>query len=294
MMSGRAAAQGATVHLPLGQLALVGLGVFALTSPDKFFYTLQKGSQFLMTEQHTPSGSSQMSQQPIVIHQVTNSPTGKSFTGYVVQLVLGAGFCWGSYMVLVNVLPEAAKGMLPVTTTVFSRAVTSLGKAVINLKESLMEQVLGLSKKQDDLGDRQNQTHNEVLHVKGDVRDLKGDLNHVQNSLDQCRVSLTESERRTSYIARGVQLLTRGVSTILSQDDDLLYELLQFNSAGEEFTHSPALSQEAPLAIQEIEEPENDVRLLEDTQQTSDKDSEHSLDEVRALLYSVRTLKAGH
>ena len=197
-------------------------------------------------------------------------------------------------MVLVNVLPEAAKGMLPVTTTVFSRAVTSLGKAVINLKESLMEQVLGLSKKQDDLGDRQNQTHNEVLHVKGDVRDLKGDLNHVQNSLDQCRVSLTESERRTSYIARGVQLLTRGVSTILSQDDDLLYELLQFNSAGEEFTHSPALSQESPLAIQEIEEPENDVRLLEDTQQTSDKDSEHSLDEVRALLYSVRTLKAGH
>ena len=284
MMAGRAAAQGATVHLPLGQLALVGLGAFALTNPDKFFYTLQKTSQFLMTEHQQPSGPNRMSQQPIVIHQMSNS-AGKSFTGYVVQLVLGAGFCWGSYMVLVNVLPEAAKGMLPVTTTVFNRAVTSLGKAVINLKESMMEQVLGLSKKQDDLGDRQNETHNEVLQVKGNVRGLKGDLNQVRNSLDHCRISLTESERRTSYIARGVQLLTRGVSTILSQDDDLLYELLQFNSAGEEFGHASAVPLESRLVIQDIEEPEDHVP-------TSHKDSEHSLDEVKALLYSVRTLKA--
>ena len=275
------------MHLPLGQLALVGLGAFALTNPDKFFYTLQKTTQFLMTEQQqSPGSKGSMSQQPIVIHQVTNSTAGKSFTGYVVQLVLGAGFCWGSYMVLVNVLPEAAKGMLPVTTTVFNRAVTSLGKAVINLKDSLMEQVLGLSKKQDDLADRQNETHDEVLQVKGNVRGLKGDLNQVRNSLDHCRIALTESERRTSYIARGVQLLTRGVSTILSQDDDLLYELLQFNSAGEEFGHTAVLPQESRLTIQDIEEPEDHVP-------TSDKDSEHSLDEVRALLYSVRTLKAG-
>jgi hypothetical protein len=294
MISGRAAAQGATVHLPLGQLALVGLGAFAISNPDKFFYTLQKGSQFFLTVQEHPSGSDRRQQHPIVIHQVTNSPGGKSFTGYVVQLVLGAGFCWGSYMVLVNVLPEAAKGMLPVTTAVFSRAVTSLGNAVINLKESMMEQVLGMSKKQDELADRQNQTHEEVVQVKGHVRNLKDDLGQVRNSLDQCRVSLTESERRTSYIARGVQLLTRGVSTILSQDDDLLYELLQFNSAGEEFTHKPALARESCLTIKDIEKPERDLSVVDDGQHTPVKDSEHSLDEVRALLYSVRTLKAGH
>ena len=114
-------------------------------------------------------------------------------------------------MVLVNVLPDAAKGMLPVTTRHFNRAVTSLGKGVINLKETLMEQVRGLSKKQDDLSERQEETYVEVLNVKDNVSDLKGDLSLVQESLDLCHATLSESERRTSYIARGVQLLTRAL-----------------------------------------------------------------------------------
>jgi hypothetical protein len=302
MMAGRAA-QGATVQLPLGQLAIVGLGAYAITNPDKFFYTLQKGTQFLLADR--PASSDRGSQQPIVIHQVTSSQAGRSLSGYIIQLTVGAGFCWGSYMLLVNVLPEAAKGMLPVTTTVFNRAVVSLGNAVINLKDNLMEQILGLSKKQDDLGDRQNETHSEVLHVKGNIDDLKGDMGKVKDSVNQCRISLAESERRTSYIARGVHLLTRGVSTILSQDDDLLYELLQFNRAGEEFSNSPPLRQQqqpsdSRLTIEQIRDsdacfsprPNHPEPLVPQT--PPEKYSERSLDEVRALLNSVRTTRVAN
>jgi hypothetical protein len=139
------------------------------------------------------------------------------------------------------------------------------------------------------------------------VNDMKGDLGKVKDTVNQCRMSLVESERRTSYIARGVQLLTRGVSTILSQDDDLLYELLQFNNAGEEFSPSPPLrpqqqqqQSESRLTIEHIRDasdgglgPRSNPDLL-GPQTPPEKYSERSLDEVRALLNSVRTTRVAY
>ena len=231
-------AQGATVQLPLGQIAVVGLGFFCVTNPDKFFMSLAKGAQFFNGLPVNGQQGQLQQQQPIVIHH-TSPATIVSGRGravaFVVQLVVGAGFCWGSYMVLISVLPEAAKGMLPVNKSHFNRAVTGLGKAVINLKDSVMEQILILSGKQDELGDQQKKTHTEVVDIRDNVHDMRGDLGNMQDALDLCQASLTESERRTSYIARGVQLLTRGVSTILPEDEHLMNELVRFNMAGDEF-----------------------------------------------------------
>jgi hypothetical protein len=298
------------VQLPLGQLAMVGLGFFCVTNPDKFFAALQRGTMLYLSA--LPTNSGQQSQPTIIYQQIPMGGNKGTLTGYLIQLSVGAGFCWGSYILLVNVLPEAAKGMLPVTKGVFNKAVTSLGKAVLNLKDTLLEEILGLSKKQDELSDKQESTYIEVLNVKDSVGDLRGDLGQVQGSLDLCHSSLSEAERRTSYIARGVQLLTRGVSTILPQDDALLYELVQFNIAGEEFDRPAPLEQrrvEQTRLISRRNSPPNfntstPAVARSDQQRSSEDDPENevprqpleqringSLDEVRALLDSFGTGK---
>ena len=234
-------ARAQAVKLPIGQIVVLGTGVMALTNPDKFFSLIQKSTQFFLESTNGSSSSASSSLQaptPIVIHQ-TGSPPGAGngrggSVGFVIQLVVGAGFCWGSYVVMTNVLPEAAKGMLPVTTTAFNNAVTSLGRAVINLKDTVMEQVLQMSKKQEELGEKQDETHEEVLNVKTNVGDLKENLRLVQESLDLCHESLSESERRSEHIARGVELLTRGVSAFLPEDDPLLHDLISFNESSDE------------------------------------------------------------
>lgn len=241
------AAQGATVHLPLGQLALVGLGFFCVTNPDRFFLTLMKGTQFFNgLPMLAPASSNQQQQMqqpqpaPIIIHHTApGMGGGRTKFSFLIQLCVGAGFCWGSYVVLISVLPEGAKGLLPVNKSHFNKAVTSLGKAVINLKDSLMEQIMLLSSKQDDLGDQQVKTHVEVVDIRDNVHGMKGDVTSMKNALELCQASLTESERRTCYIARGVQLLTRGVSTILPEDEHLMNELVSFNMAGDEFNNKP-------------------------------------------------------
>lgn len=230
----------AAVQLPLGQLALLGAGMICVMNPDKFFFAVRETTRALMLPD---TNASHQAAAPIVIHQAAAVPMGTSKVSTMIQLVIGAGCCWGSYVLLITILPESVKGMLPVTTSIFNKAVSSLGKAVINLKEVLMEQVAGLSKKQDELGEQQEETHSEVLNVKDSVGELKQDLTLIQESLDLCHSSLSESDKRTAYIAHGVQLLTRGVSTFLPQDDALLHELERFCNAGDEFKNPAQLDQ---------------------------------------------------
>jgi len=287
------------VQLPLGQLAVIGMGAFCVMNPDKFFYALHKSTQaFLMAPSNTPMGQNQ---QPIVIHQTSPVVSGNSRTTMVVQLVIGAGCCWGSYVLLVGMLPEHMKGMLPVSTTTFKTAISSLGKAVINLKETLMEQISSVSKKQDDLSEQQEETHSEVLNVKDSVSDLKDDLSLIQESLNLCHSTLSESDRRTAYIAHGVQLLTRGVSTFLPEDDALLKDLVQFNHAGDEFKNPAQLMQLRTL-LRNLQKTKSDgnlqaqaVLLTPDGKNSSSQVSsapdsavEQSVVEVRALLNSMQ------
>lgn len=229
------------MQLPLGQLALVGLGFFFVSNPDKLLQTLAASSKLLQAADNSGSGGGQ--HQPIIIHQAAPA-AATSGRGYMIQLVMSVGMCWGGYMVLVSVLPEAAKGMLPVNKSVFNKAVGQLGSALLNLKDTVLVQIEALSGKQDELGEKQDLTHGEVLEVKTNVKDMRTDLSVMQEALDLCRESLSESERRTSFIARGVQLLTRGVSTILPEHENLLQELMQYNLSGSEFINSPIPKQQ--------------------------------------------------
>jgi hypothetical protein len=325
----------AAIHLPLGQLALLGVGTFCVMNPDKFLHALHKATASLLmlpspdvdadaTSRSSSAVGTQQQQQPIVIHQTipaattgasSGSSSSKTITTAIVQIAIGAGCCWGTYVLLVRMLPETMKGMLPVSATAFHRAVTSLGKAVIHLKETVQEQVMNLSKKQDDLSTQQEETHGEVLNVKDSVSNLKEDLMLIQESLNLCHSTLSESDRRTAYIAHGVQLLTRGVSTFLPEDDSLLAELVQFNTAGDEFfkNHPAKLLQLRQLLrnLQRKDQGQDNNRLQQAARQeavllTSDNDGEaapenevpstpsscgeveRSVVEVRALLTDIQ------
>jgi len=70
--------------------------------------------------------------------------------------------------------------------------------------------------------------------VQQNVGEVKSNLKLVQESITLCHQSLSESERRSAHIARGVQLLTRGVSTFLPENDPLLHDLREFNRASED------------------------------------------------------------
>jgi hypothetical protein len=220
-----AAARG-PLQAPLSQWVMVGVGALYLANPEKFVSTIQQSAlaMFVPPQNGFTDGNKQT-----IIYQTLPSSNGKSLTMYLIQLTIGAGFCWGSYMVLMNVLPDAAKAMLPVTTSVFNSAVKTLGRGILSVKETFLEQIGVLSKKQEELSDKQDDTHEQVLQVKDSVTEVRGDIGLVQESLDLCQESLTEAELRTTYIARGVRLLSRGVSSILPQDHDLAYELDQFN-----------------------------------------------------------------
>jgi len=239
--------RGATaIRLPVGQVVVIGMGIVAVSNPDKLLSLLQKSAQFLLLPASAASAydsngnglqhrhSSAM--QPIVIHHQSGGggggPPASGTTrtiGFIVQLAVGAGVCWGSYVVMTSILPDTVTGMLPVSTGIFNQAVSSLGRAVLHLKDTVMERISNLSRKQDELGDKQDRTMEEVVLVRTSVGDLKGDLRLVKESLDLCHDSLSASERRTAHIARGVQLLARGVSTFLPENDPLLRDLNNFN-----------------------------------------------------------------
>ena len=260
----------AAVQLPLGQLVTIGVGALCVMNPEKFFLLLQRTTQAFLLPQPSSHGHSQ---QPIVIHQTTAAAQASGRATVVAQVLFGATVCWGTYVVAIQLLPEQFKGMLPVSTSTFKTAVSSLGKAVINLKETLMEQISGLSKKQDELGEQQEETHSEVLNVKESVTDLKEDLTLIQESLNLCHSTLSESDKRTAYIAQGVQLLTRGVSTFLPEDDALMKELLRFNVQGEQFKMNPAQLQQMRQLMIQLQKHKSSTPTLQQAVLLTDNDS---------------------
>jgi len=289
---------------PMGQWALVALGAIYVMNPEKFLHLLQRGVQSLL--EATPQPLSQQ-QLPIVIHSMGGgyNQQNRPMFGYymLMQLTIGAGLCWGSYAVLTTVLPDAAKAMLPVTKGFFNTAITSLGNGILSVRDSLMEQLMGLSDKQGELSVKQDETHAEVLVVKDSVHHVRVDMNRVQQVLDECQSSLTEAEQRQEYIGKGVRLLTRGVHSLLPQDADLAYELDTYNRAGTELLdkprrtpsvsssqqqHQPAVSMvspspphvakhSTPMVTANMVNPENEHPM-----------KKRDLDDIRALLQMVQ------
>ena len=242
----------------LGQWAFVGLGAYALAGGEALKDVAGKTATITaqlaagvplstILEANSKSSSNNAAAAaaaipaPIVIHtggSSSSSDSGKLLTEkplvFLVQLTLGAGLCWGSYIIFSNLLPEQIKEMLPVTRKFFDAAITSLGKGILQVKESLGEQILGLSAKQDELAEQQAETHGEVLSVKNDLGEVRFDLTAIADTVERCEASLTTAERRQSYTARGVRLLVRCVGAMMPGNARLASELDRFAQQGDE------------------------------------------------------------
>ena len=176
----------------LGQWAFVGLGAYALAGGEALKDVASKTATITaqlaagvplstILEANSKSSNNNATAAaaaipaPIVIHTSGSSSdsSGKLLTDkpliFLVQFTLGAGLCWGSYIVFSNLLPEQIKEMLPVTRKFFDTAITSLGKGILQVKDTLSEQILGLRAQQDDLAEQQAATHSEVLTVRNDL-----------------------------------------------------------------------------------------------------------------------------
>lgn len=239
----------------LGQWAFVGLGAYALAGGEALRDVAGRTAQITAqlaagvplstivgadaAHRAALAATPAAAQTPIVIHTTsgTNGRGGLADKPLVllIQLTIGAGLCWGSYIVFSNFLPEQIKEMLPVTRKFFDAAITSLGKGILQVKETLGEQILGLSNKQDELSQQQEETHSEVLSVRNDLGEVRFDLGQIADTVERCEASLSHAERRQSYTARGVRLLVRCVGAMLPGNARLSQELDRFAQLGEEF-----------------------------------------------------------
>ena len=253
----------------LGQWAFVGMGAYALAGGDALRDAAVRTAQItaqlaagvplsaiLEAGEHSSRrlahGAPASAQAPIVIH-TTSSGGGAGMAQkplvLLVQLTIGAGLCWASYIVFSNFLPEQIKEMLPVTRKFFDAAITSLGKGILQVKETLSEQILGLSRKQEELSDKQDETHTEVLSVRNDLGEVRFDLGQIADTVERCEASLSHAERRQSYTARGVRLLVRCVGAMMPGNSRLAGELDRFNVAGDEFQDEDEIGANAAAQI---------------------------------------------
>lgn len=226
-------------------LMLAGVGIFVLANPEKALLMLQRALLALSSDGNGGglvggSGNQRASAAatPIVIHAGNAGTTSSSGTsglyGLAIQLSVGAGLCWGSYALLVNVLPEQAKNMLPVTQGTFKSAVTSLGKGLLNVKDSLSAEIAALLNMQTDLQTKQDDTHEQVLYVQDQVADVHDDLGRLDGRLDETNGRLAAADKRTTYIARGIRLVSAGMTALLPADDELIQELHSFTKHTDE------------------------------------------------------------
>mmetsp|Transcript_26763 Transcript_26763/g.37617 ORF Transcript_26763/g.37617 Transcript_26763/m.37617 type:complete len:382 (+) Transcript_26763:273-1418(+) len=230
----------------LAQWTVIGVGGLNLVGNDGFTENVMKGAQLVMglpltgtflTRDAAPVAAAQA---PIVIHtggsssSSSDASTNAKLVASLVQVCIGASICWGSYLVMSNFLPDSVKEMLPVTRKFFDKAVTSLAKGIFEVKEQLSDQIMILMGKQDQLQEKQDATHDEVLGVKDDVGDLKLELDSMHHTLGRCESSLTEAELKQTYTARGVRLLVKCVGAILPRNADLTTELESFSKLGDD------------------------------------------------------------
>ena len=219
-----------------GQWLVLGAGAVALI-PDRVDKLL--GTNFEKSVAaffaSPSSGSSDGGMAPIVIHTGGSAVNGGD-SGVVTTIVkygCGAGTIWVAYMVANQMLPEWAKDMLPVSRKFFDRAVTNLGKGILNVKDTLSKQILNLSSKQEDMSKQQEETHLEVINLSSELGEARQDLAGMNESLGRCEGQLENAERLQLYTSRGVKLLVRCVAGVLPGNDRIISELLQFQKEGE-------------------------------------------------------------
>ena len=196
--------------------------------------TGRNGSAFL-SEATLSSRHNLQPQPPIVIHNVTpssleRSSSGRFGWGVLIQLSLGAGACWGSYLVFSQFLPDSDKELLPVTRNFFNKAITSLGQGIIRVRDALSEQITALGLKQQELAEKQDSTHTQVLGLRDDIGDVRINLDDIAIAISRCENSLADAAGRQTYMSRGVRLLVRCVGDLLRPSNpSVAEELDQFS-----------------------------------------------------------------
>ncbi|KAL7576476.1 hypothetical protein ACA910_017981 [Epithemia clementina (nom. ined.)] len=221
-----------------GQWMALGAGAIALFPDrlDRWFGTnFEKAIALAFAAPgttHSTSGTSG----PIIIHTGNSSDNnGSTVVTTIMKYGCGAGTIWIAYMVAASMLPDWAKDMLPVSRKFFDRAVTNLGKGILNVKDVLSKQIFNLSQKQDDLSKKQDETHLEVVNIQSELGEARQDLMEMSDALGRCEGQLETAERLQIYTSRGVKLLVRCVASVMPGNDRIMSELLQFTKEGEKF-----------------------------------------------------------
>jgi len=157
------------------------------------------------------SSGGSMQQAPIVIQTSgAGGSASERIWGQLIGYTLTAAGVWISYTIMIHYLPDWAKEMLPVTRAVFDKAVTNLGKGIVNCSEQIMI-----------LMGKQEATHSELLEARGDI-------NQLQDSVDRCEDSLETAEATNNKSARGIKLLVRAVATLVPGGLNIAEELNRF------------------------------------------------------------------
>lgn len=209
----------------ISQWAVIALGGLGLYGNENVCDSLLNGIQKLLmagtvgvsSSYNGPKSILQRQQhhpQSIIIHGGGSA----SFVQYLIQLTMGAVLVWGSFSILQNILPEKVKEMLPVTRKVFDTAVTSLGNGIVNIRDVLSRQILGLEEKQDEFGYKLDETHSEVVCI----RDRVHELNEI---LLRCEDSLKRGDQRQTFTAKGLRLLLKCVGTMLPANSKFHHEI---------------------------------------------------------------------
>lgn len=208
----------------ISQWAVIALGGLGLYGNENVCDSLLNGIQKLLmagtvgvSSSYNRHGSILQKEhhpQSIIIHGGSSA----SYLQYLIQWTMGAVLIWGSFSILQNILPEQVKEFLPVTRKVFDTAVTSLGNGIVNIRDVLSRQMLGLEEKQDEFGYKLDETHNEVVCIRDRVHDLN-DL------LLRCEESLKRGDQRQTFTAKGLRLLLKCVGSMLPANSKFHHEI---------------------------------------------------------------------
>lgn len=226
----------------------------------------------------------QQPQQPIVIHSHA-APSGKS-GGWVMtifQVGVGAGACWGAYLIFSNYLPDQIKEMLPVTRMFFQKSVTALGNGIIQVRDALSKQIAVISGKQDELANKQDETHDQVLGIKDDIGDVRLQIDDIAVAISRCEGSLTDAAGRQTYMSRGVRLLVQCVGDLLRPSNPTVAEELdQFSRLSAELMDDEFYYRDGRKRNR-IEECPGSPNLSEIGSTTSTSADDHNHHHMRAL-----------
>jgi len=121
-----------------------------------------------------------------------------------------------------------------VTRKFFAKTSKFLASSIEKVKDVLEEQIGIVSRKQDDLQDKVDETHDSVLGLHKELGDARYDINELTDSMSRQESTLTASHRTHSYTSRGVTLLVRCVATMLPSNDRTVNDLAEYIKDGEE------------------------------------------------------------